>query len=168
MNVLVEEIKRFLESADFETRSLDQPPVILTAQNQDLIVFVAEANGNLSSAVQSTLNRLVKPFTAKTFGPKTIELYAVFVCTPEVSIAEIEKCEQNTTVCRKIVLRDADDIESRLSFLKPLDVLFTTPEVDQLFWSKLSTDLSENDLRLLNELKEHDVSFEDFLEHFLQ
>jgi hypothetical protein len=167
MNALTEEIKRFLESAGFEATALDQPPIVLTAQNEDLIVFVVDASAGLASAVESTLNRLIKPFTAKTFGPKTVELYAVFLCAHGVPLADIEQIEQNTMVCRKIVVSDADEIESRLSFLKPLDVAFTSsPEIDHLFWSKLAAALSPDDLGLVEALRNRDLSLKDFLERF--
>jgi len=58
-------------------------------------------------------------------------------------MSEIEKYEQSTMVCRKIFLTSADEIATRLSFLKPLEAEVTSiPDIEQIVLDELRDSLS--------------------------
>jgi hypothetical protein len=164
MNQLLEAVTKFLESADFEVTRGHQPPVLILAQNESLIVFVLDASGDLQSTIDTTLGLLIKPFRTKAFGPKTLEMYAVFLCDTAVPTSEIEQYEQNTMVCRKIVLTSVDEIPTRLSFLKPLEAeVSSTPDIEQMFWAELGNSLSPKEMELLVRLKDRTIALDEVI-----
>jgi hypothetical protein len=164
MTQLLDAVTDFLEKAGFEVTKGHQAPVLVLAQNESLIVFILDASGDVRSAVDRTLGFLIKPFRVKAFGPKTLEMYAVFLCDSTVSISEVEQYEQNTMVCRKIFLTSAKEVATRLSFLKPLEAEVTlTPDIEQMFWAELSISLSAEEMELLGRLKQRKPTLDDVI-----
>jgi hypothetical protein len=167
MKEFISAVAAFLSNADFEVTAARQPPIVLVAQNQSVIVFVIDASGDIPSVVDVTIGFLIRPFRAKTFGPKTLEMYAVFLCDRTAAASDVERYEQNTMVCRKIFLMGSQEIDSRLSFLKPLEAgVAGILEIEQKFWTELNQSLSAAQTRLLSSLAKRDMSLKDFANEF--
>lgn len=151
-------VTRFLADAQFEVLESSQGPFALIAQNESALVFVVEVTTDLSSSVRSTLSVLSSPFRSKSFGPKTMEMYAVLLC-PEGTLAdEIARCERDIRICRKLPVISVQDVYERLFFLKPIgDVDAGAADPDALFWREISHTVKPQELELLKTLKEGPV-----------
>ncbi len=164
MNELLKQLIPFLSDLKLEIVMGDGKPFGLLGQNEDLIVFVATAGDDIAKCVSDSVNALIGPFRIKSFGAKTLEIYAIFLADPQTPLEIIEKYEQDIRVCRKIILRDAAEFSSRLSFLSPLrDDGPGGPNLDELLWTTLAEKLSSREIDLLRELRDRDMSLDDFL-----
>jgi hypothetical protein len=164
MNDLLAVVNRFLRGAQFEVRELSEGPFASIAQNENTLIFVVEVSSDLRSAVQATLSVLSNPFRSKSFGPKTMEMYAVFVCPEGVPEDEIEICERDIRVCRKLPIASTQDVHDRLLFLQPIEEVATgTVDSDELFWSELSRIVKPREIELLKALKSRPVTAEEII-----
>jgi hypothetical protein len=150
MNDLLAVVNRFLRGAQFEVRELSEGPFASIAQNENTLIFVVEVSSDLRSAVQATLSVLSNPFRSKSFGPKTMEMYAV--------------CERDIRVCRKLPIASTQDVHDRLLFLQPIEEVATgTVDSDELFWSELSRIVKPREIELLKALKSRPVTAEEII-----
>jgi hypothetical protein len=93
-----------------------------------------------------------------------MEMYCVFVSNQKLPLSRIEKCEQDLKVCRKVVIVDAEQIEARLSFLRPLEEVLAAPlDVNQLFWSETAKFLNKDEVAFLKKAQETSISLEELL-----
>jgi hypothetical protein len=167
MTSVIEDIRKFLEDARYEWATLTQGPIKAVAQNESIILFIVDAVHGIEAAVDQTLNLLIRPFKSKSFGPKSSEMYAVFIAEPNLSATEIERYEQDVRICRKIIIIDSADIDQRLTFLTPLDnSVAKTSNVEGLFWSDLGSQLTESETAFLQDLNDHDLKVDDVQQRF--
>jgi len=152
MNDLVRHVRTFLLDSGFEIGG-ERGQFELVGQNSSVIVFLIDAGMDLETARRRVLNVLTRPFQTKRFGPKSMEMYCVFVADAGVSLALVEKCEQDIRVCRKIVVTGPGEMETRLSFLRPLvAVMEGSHDVSSLFWTELRQRLTEAQVEFLKEV----------------
>lgn len=155
MNNLVAAVREFLSGAQFEISAREKHPFVFIAQNRSTIVFGVEVIDDLESVLDVTLTRLASPFRNKSFGPKTMEMYVVFISGVPISLPGINKCERDTRICRKLVITPETDVPSRLSFLAPLDDIVTlAPDVERMFWVELEKHLNGSDVESIRRLRE--------------
>jgi len=161
MSDLTSEIKQFLVDSGFEIGA-EKGGFSFVAQNSIMIVFVVPVRGSLRGTVREVLDVLAKPFLSKRFGPKTMDMFCIFVTDKHIGLDEIEACEQDIRVCRKVVVQKADELRSRLSFLRPLaDVVAESyKDVGSLFWRQLERYLKTDEVALLRKLQDGSVSAE--------
>jgi hypothetical protein len=151
-------VTKLLSESGYEIAAADAAPIAQVAQNESVLIFMVDGQPDLSLSVEKTVAMLVKPFRSKSFGPKTLEMYAIFICDGDVSRSLVEKYEQDVRICRKIVLTSSDDYEARLAFLKPLRTAeVELLDVGQLFWSRLRDDLTPREASLLEDLNTTDI-----------
>jgi hypothetical protein len=162
MNTLVESVEALLSEADFAVMRQTEGPFAVVAQNNEVIVFVVDVVDDLAARVRSIVSTLAKPFRSKGFGPKTMEMYCVFVANTPVNLEEIERYERDIRVCRKIVVTGEDDIASRLSFLRPLEEFVASPpSVATMFWVEVAKLLTPQEVEILRELAARKINLED-------
>jgi hypothetical protein len=149
---LLKQIETFLRSSGFDVTDAS-PPITYVAQNTSLLVFVVEARPDIDQTVRSVTTLLASPFRSKRFGPKTMEMYCIFVADEATPVAVIERWEQDIKFCRKVFVTGSHHIPSRLCFLQPLsDTLTDSLDIDSMFWSQMDAQLSPDAVRLLKSL----------------
>jgi len=157
---LVDPIRKALTESGYSILS-EVGPFALVAQNESLLVFVAETATSLPVTVTNVHKILSSPFKTRKFGPKTLEMYCVLVAPTTIGTGDIERCEQDIRVCRKVVITKEDDIEGRLSFLRPLeDVLTKLTDIEGLFWAQIRAYLAEDKAEFLDALYKEPFSTE--------
>jgi hypothetical protein len=163
MNEISSKISSFLTEAGFEVFT-GSGPFTLVAQNPSTLVFVAETGHDLEGGIRSVLNSLAGPFRGKKFGPKTMEMYCIFVSDQSVPVSLIEQCEQDLRVCRKVVVTGPDQIWTQISFLRPLgDVLAASPNVNELFWAETARHLNGQEITFLKKAIDESLGADDLL-----
>src|SRR5258708_26042368 len=55
---------------------------------------------------------LASPFRSKQFGPKTMEMYCIFVVDEKTPISTIERWEQDLKFCRKVFVTNTRQIDA--------------------------------------------------------
>ena len=101
----------------------------------------------------------------KVFGPKTLEMYAVFLASSDVALDDVERYEQDTRICRKIVVREIQEIETRLSLLRPIDPTAPLgPDIESVFWSELNSKLHPNEVKLLRNITGRSYTVEELID----
>jgi hypothetical protein len=167
---LIAYVEKFLINAGLTVAHARVQPFALIAQNQNIMVFVAPVpDGDLDSAVASVMTHLTGPFRAKSFGPKTMEMYAIFVASRPIALESIKQCEHNTQVCRKIVVTSQEEIDSALFFLKPLAELTSLPlGIEKEFWDELAKHLDVRQIRFLRELGRRPLEVHEAATHLRQ
>jgi hypothetical protein len=160
--VLTSAVSRYLFESGFEIITSNESPFSLMAQNESVLVFVVNASSDLSSAVERTLSSLVRPFRNKSFGPKTLEMYTLFLLDEVLPITQLEKYEKDVRVCRKIVLTGLDEIDTRLAFLRPLEpTIVQAADLDELFWSRLQDRVTLTQFDVLRSLDTSELTLEE-------
>jgi hypothetical protein len=158
INETLNVLQKFLQDSDF---ILAEPggPFVLVAQNVYTLVFATDASEDLTEKTNLVVRMLSIPFRGKQFGPKSMEMYCVFITDRELPIPTIEKCEQDLRVCRKIVLSAQDNIWNRLAFLRPLnDVLARPSEPNERFWVLAQESVTANELEFLRSVEDAETS----------
>jgi hypothetical protein len=163
MSEIADKVKGFLTDAGFEVYQ-SPGPFAFVAQNLSVLVFVVEAGPDLQAKIRSTVNLLAGPFRSKMFGPKTMEMYCIFISETNVSTPTIEQTEQDIQVCRKIVVADEKRMVARLSFLKPLeDFLANPPDMGKLFWEEMAKYLTVKEITFVRKVEEQSTSTEELI-----
>jgi len=86
------------------------------------------------------------------------------VSDEKIPLSKIEQCEQDLKVCRKIVLTNIQQIETRLSFLRPLEDVLPGPlDLSQLFWVETGKYLNTDEVAFLRKAKEASIRPEELL-----
>jgi hypothetical protein len=146
---LLAHIESFLRGSGFEVTDATSP-FIYVAQNSSVLVFVIEAEPDINQTVRNVTTLLASPFRSKQFGPKTMEMYCIFVVEETTPISLIERWERDLKFCRKIFVTNRQQIEARLCFLQPLgDSIKGSLDIDSMFWSQMSTELLPTEVALL-------------------
>jgi hypothetical protein len=153
MTDVLSEVRRYLIKAEYEIGEAPKP-FAFVAQNASVLVFVAPVEPDIQTTRGNVLGLLSGPFRSKRFGPKTMEMYCVFVSENPISLPEVERCEQDMKVCRKVVVTSAGVIDARLSFLCPLDDTMTAPlDASGLYWAELRKRLSDAEIQFLRQVE---------------
>lgn len=153
MGINVESVRKFLADAGFDIEERVTGAFSLIAQNPAMIVFVCDVSGSLRDSLRSAIRQLTQPFRSKSFGTKTMELYVVFVSKNSLPLEEIEKCERDMRVFRKIVLGPDDHLASRLASLRPIeDMESLTTDLESIFWQELGRSLKPGEIAILEEM----------------
>jgi len=161
MNNLLDATRSFLIGLGMEAIQRDSGLFRLVAQNDTLIVLACELGDGLEKTGSAVMTALAPAFRNKKFGPKSMELYVLFLSANSITLSEIEKIEQDARVCRKVVITSVDELDARLSFLKPLsDDFADLMSVERSFWQALEKTLSTAELDLVHRLKEQPLSKE--------
>jgi hypothetical protein len=164
MSNALEAVRQFLTGAGFDIRDVPGP-FDFVAQNDSILVFVITVETDLDSSWNDVLTSLSGPFISKRFGPKTLEMYCVFVSRIPHTLQEIERCEQNIKVCRKVVISESDAIGGSLAFLSPLDEVMTTrQDTATEYWEELANLLNENEMSFLRKIDDQSATSETVLE----
>jgi hypothetical protein len=149
---LLAQIESFLLRSGFDVTDAT-PPFTYVGQNPSVLVFVVEAESEIDKTVRNVTTLLASPFRSKQFGPKTMEMYCIFVVEETTPISVIEKWEQDLKFCRKIFVTNSQQVEARLCLLQPLnDSVTGSLDIDSMFWSQMSTELAVNEVALLKSL----------------
>jgi len=149
---LLTQIETFLRNSAFEVTDASTP-FAFVAQNTSLLLFVAEVKTDLDQTVRNVTTLLASPFRSKQFGPKTMEMYCIFVVDEKTPISTIERWEQDLKFCRKVFVTNTRQIDARLSFLQPLnDSLTGSFDIGSMFWSQMETQLKPNEVELIKSL----------------
>jgi hypothetical protein len=151
-NELLQQIETFLRSSGFDVTD-GSPPFAYVAQNTSVLVFVIEATPDIEQTVRKVTTLLASPFRSKRFGPKTMEMYCIFVADEATPVSAMERWEQDLKFFRKVVVTANHHIPSRLSFLQPLsETLTASLDIDSMFWSQMDAQLNADGVRLLRSL----------------
>jgi hypothetical protein len=163
MSDLPERVIQFLGESGFDTiRSTG--PFLAISQNATMLIFVADAGKSLQGAVNNVAAVLAQPFCSKRFGPKTMEMYCILLANEKVPLTEVERSEQDIRICRKVVIRTADEIATRLSFLRPIaETLSETSDVREVFRRELNERLSSAEVRFIDALAQTRIPPEQLL-----
>jgi hypothetical protein len=149
---LLTQIETFLRDSGFDVTDASTP-FALVAQNTSILVFVVEVKTDLDQTVRNIAALLSPPFRNKQFGPKTMEMYCIFVVDEKTPISAIERWEQDLKFCRKVFVTNSRQIDARLSFLQPLnDSLTGSFDIGSMFWSQMETKLKPNEIELIKSL----------------
>jgi len=155
MSDMLTVVTDFLRRAQFELSELSQGAFVFVAQNPYTLIFGVQVKSDLIMATHDVILRLTGPFRANIFGPRTMEMYALFLCPESTTAEQIMECERDTRVCRKIAISRVEDVEPRLLFLRPVETVeVTTIEPDELFWNELSHLLSAQELDFLGAVEQ--------------
>jgi hypothetical protein len=149
---LLKQVETFLRSWGFDVTDATAP-FAFVAQNTSILVFVVEVKTDLDQTVTNATTLLASPFRSKQFGPKTMEMYCVFVVEEGTPISTIERWEQDLKFCRKIFVTNSRQLDARLSFLQPLNNSLTGSfDIGSMFWSQMETQLKLNEVELIKSL----------------
>jgi len=149
---LLKQVEMFLRSWGFDITDATTP-FAFVAQNTSILVFVVEVKTDLDQTVTNATTLLASPFRSKQFGPKTMEMYCIFVVEASTPISTIERWEQDLKFCRKIFVTNGRQLDARLSFLQPLnDSLTGSLDINSMFWSQMDTQLKPNEVELMKSL----------------
>lgn len=169
MSDFIKEISSFLSTAGYRISAMPDDPFLLGGQNATTVIFVVMSGEQLEQAVNVIAKVLTNPFRFKAFGPKTLDIYAVLVAPPTVSLTDIERCERNTRLCRKIVVRSVDELKERLEFLRPLRSMdVEVPDIESLFWDEIGKSLPESQTEVLRELHQEELTVHDAIKKALE
>jgi hypothetical protein len=165
MTDLKEAVMQLLQAAGYEISSESGQDFAFIAQNQSALIFGVEVKGDLEPAVRASVANLMHAFQSKIFGPKTMEMYVIYLCRGKIGANEIEQCERDVRVCRKIVLTDDSDVVHRLSFLLPLEASVNSPvDPEQVFWKAVIEHVNPEEGRLLRSLRDRAAGERELLE----
>lgn len=153
MSEITEGVKKYLSGAGFEM-ALARGPFAYVAQNSVSLVFITPCGSDIESDFRRVLNALSGPFHTKRFGPKTMEMYCVFLSEEPLPLSVIQRCEQDIRICRKIVVTSVGEIDEKLSFMRPLDEsTIETADAGTVFWSNLEGWLRPHEVEFLRKIE---------------
>jgi hypothetical protein len=156
-------VQTFLEASGFDVKEGGER-FAFVAQNPTVLIFVVQVEKEFDRAVRAVTNLLAPPFRSKKFGPKTMEMYCVFVSNEQIPLSRIEQCEQDLKVCRKVVLTNIGQVETRLSFLRPLEEVLPGPlDLSDLFWAATGKYLNTDEIAFLRTAEEVSIPAEELL-----
>ena len=159
MTELSQTVTQLLAGAGYEVETEPQQDFCFIAQNKNMLIFGVEVKNDLESAVRRSVANLMYAFQSKSFGPKTMEMYVIYMCPGRVAGTHIEHYERDVRVCRKIVLGDDSDVPHRLSFLLPLEASVNVPlDPEEIFWRAISEQVSLAEGNVLRSMKERPVT----------